>query len=192
MRVQVASEAGEKPYRLEVPWGPTQSGSCFYDLREQPAALEHIEPARRHLALRSFLTLVNGSDSIFATVKAQTALSQDAAVASGAYAFASRVALVFARAELNFQRENYEALLMHLRELLEKDTAPDTLDAEFHIPFCYFHAAARAGHALAFHLRARGTTPEQAELRWGLGLARVQQALLFLSRALRQKTSQSN
>ena len=30
-------------------------------------------------------------------------------------------------------------------------------------------------------------TREQAEVRWGLGLARVQQALLFVARTLRQK-----
>jgi hypothetical protein len=41
-------------------------------------------------------------------------------------------------------------------------------------------------------LEAVGDSNEQATLRWGLGLAHVQQALLFSSRYLRQKISQKS
>jgi hypothetical protein len=41
-------------------------------------------------------------------------------------------------------------------------------------------------------LAAKGNTPEQAVLRWGLGLAHLQQALLFTSRHLRQQIAQKN
>jgi hypothetical protein len=40
-------------------------------------------------------------------------------------------------------------------------------------------------------LEARGTGGEQARLRWGLGVAHVQQALLFTSRYLRQQMGQN-
>jgi hypothetical protein len=41
-------------------------------------------------------------------------------------------------------------------------------------------------------LVGRGGTLEQAELRWGLGVAHLQQALLFLSRAVRQQKARAN
>jgi hypothetical protein len=39
-------------------------------------------------------------------------------------------------------------------------------------------------------LLAKGDSAEQAALRWGLGLAHLQQALLFTSRHLRQHLKQ--
>ena len=46
-----------------------------------------------------------------------------------------------------------------------------------------------AGLALGLRLEANGDSVEQAELRWGLGLAHIQQGLLFASRWLRQRSS---
>jgi hypothetical protein len=40
-------------------------------------------------------------------------------------------------------------------------------------------------------LAAQGDSAEQAVLRWGLGLAHVQQALLFTSRHLRMRLAQT-
>ncbi len=51
-------------------------------------------------------------------------------------------------------------------------------------------AAGRTGYGLRIQLSARGVTPQQAELRWGFGLARIQQALLFVSRTIRQQIAQ--
>jgi hypothetical protein len=48
------------------------------------------------------------------------------------------------------------------------------------------------GLALRVDLEAVGDSNEQATLRWGLGLAHLQQALLFTSRHLRQKISQKS
>ncbi len=45
------------------------------------------------------------------------------------------------------------------------------------------------GLALGLRLEANGDSVEQAELRWGLGLAHIQQGLLFVSRWLRQRSS---
>jgi hypothetical protein len=42
------------------------------------------------------------------------------------------------------------------------------------------------GFCLRLLLFARGAAQDQAQLRWSLGLVRVQQALLFLARAIRQ------
>ena len=45
--------------------------------------------------------------------------------------------------------------------------------------------------ALWLRLAAKGESPEQAVLRWGLGLAHIQQALLFTSRYLRLHLAQT-
>jgi hypothetical protein len=45
---------------------------------------------------------------------------------------------------------------------------------------------------LGIELEAVGDNSDQAALRWGLGLAHLQQALLFTSRYLRQLISQKN
>ena len=47
-------------------------------------------------------------------------------------------------------------------------------------------------NALRLTLTGRGSTPQQAELRWGLGTAHLQQAMLYLSRALRQQQARAN
>jgi hypothetical protein len=47
-------------------------------------------------------------------------------------------------------------------------------------------ADGRRGFCLRLLLFSRAAAQEQAKLRWSLGVARVQQALLFLARALRQ------
>jgi hypothetical protein len=92
---------------------------------------------------------------------------------------------VFAASGFNWERENYVALCVGLKELLERDTAISTR-AVLRISPCDFTAENRRGYCLSIRLVAEGNSAQQAELRWGLGLARVQQALMFRSRALKQ------
>ena len=73
-----------------------------------------------------------------------------------------------------------------LKELLERDTA-NAARAVLRISPCDFTAENRRGFCLGIRLVAEGSSAQQAELRWGLGLARIQQALLFRSRALKQQ-----
>ena len=96
--------------------------------------------------------------------------------------------MIFTRDEFNFTQERYEDAVRRLVELWMKDFASaDTLTVRLEMVPCRYAAQDRVGIALRVMLAARGATPEQAETRWGLGLARVQQALLFVSRAMRVK-----
>ncbi len=191
MHVEVAIRADESGETLEMPWESSDPEIRYFDLREDPRAIARIEAARRHLPLRSFLVAVNSEDSVFTTARCKTWLQQ-AAAASGAEAceFASHVDLVFAPEPFNFQRARYDNLTQRLQELLSRETAPDALRSELSVRPCRFHPAGRLGFCLRILLRARGATPEQAELRWGLGLARIQQGLLFISRIVRQQIAQ--
>jgi hypothetical protein len=196
MRVDVVFEPAEASDCLEIPWESADPENRYFDLRENPGALERLEAARRHRPLRSFLAAVNSADSLFSTARSKAWLRQEhgSSPASDVDSceFASRVDLMFASEAFNLEWAHYDALARRLEELLTRDPSPDTLGAELRVHPCRFRAPGRPGFYLRILLSARGATPEQAELRWGLGLARIQQALLFSSRLLRQQIGQAS
>jgi len=182
MRVEIVEEAEGAPPASAFP--PEEN---YFDLRTNPGAIGQIAAARQYLPLRNFLTSVNSAESIFATASASTKSELPAAVsADQACEFASQARIVFAEPSLNWERRHYLDLSSGLKELLERDTA-DALRATLRISSCDFTAEKRTGFCLDIRLIAAGNSAQQAELRWGLGLARVQQALLFRSRALKQQ-----
>jgi hypothetical protein len=162
----------------------------YYDLRANPQAIEQIAAARQYLPLRNFLASVNGAESIFATASAATKSDLPPGVsADHACEFASQARIVFEEPSLNRERKHYVELSSGLKELLERDAA-DTIRATLRISSCDFAAKNQCGFCLDIRLVAEGNSAQQAELRWGLGLARVQQALMFRSRALKQQISE--
>ncbi len=173
--------------------GPAASfppGENYVDLRENPHAVELIAPARQYLPLRSFLTAVNSAESSFTSASASTQADSPASVSAGdAYEFASQARLVFAEPSLNFERDRYVDLTAGLKDLLERDSG-DAIRAVLRIGTCDFPAKNRRGFCLSIRLVAQGVSAEQAEMRCGLGLARLQQALLFRARALRQQSGE--
>jgi hypothetical protein len=165
-------------------------GENYVDLRENPHAVERIALARQHMPLRNFLTVVNSAESLFASASASTQADSPATVSAGeAYEFASQARLVFAESSDNFERERYRDLTAGLKELLERDSG-DAIRAVLRISSCDFPAQNRRGYCLSIRLVAHGASADQAEMRWGLGLARLQQALLFRARALRQQSGE--
>jgi hypothetical protein len=185
MRVEIVEEAEDQS---PAPAFPPEKN--FLDLRANPPAIEDIAAARQYLPLRNFLGSVNSEESIFATASAATKSDLPAAVSAGpAYEFASQARIVFAEASLNWERRHYVDLSAGLKELLERDTAEATR-AVLRISSCDFTAENRRGFCLSIRLVAEGSSAQQAELRWGLGLARIQQALLFRSRSLKQNIAE--
>ena len=184
MRVKLRMELDAEHPGVKLP-------ASYVDLREQPGAIEQIEPARLYRPLRGLLAALNSADSVFASVACQT-WTKEAAGESPAAEFGSRVDVIFAAQRHNFERGSYESLAGGLRELLERESGADTLAAEVSILRCGYKQSARAGYALRLILTGHGETPEQAELRWSLGVAHLQQALLFLSRAVRQQQAPTN
>ncbi len=159
----------------------------YVDLREDPHAAERIGPARQYPPLRIFLSAVNGTDSSFSSASANTQVDSPASASSGEdYEFAAQARLVFAEPSFNFERDRFMDLTAGLKELLEGDSE-DAIRAVLRISLCDFTAQKRRGFCLSIRLVAHGISAEQAEMRCGLGLARMQQALLFKARALRQQ-----
>jgi hypothetical protein len=186
MRVEAVDSLSVAEMTIEVPWQDA-GGDSYIDLREDPDSVARIAAASDHPPLAGFLAVVNGEGSLFSTVRAKTwteTLPQE----SGEYAFHSRIDMIFTLEEFNFMPERYEDAIRRLIELWMKDFASaDTVAVRLEMLPCRFAGEGRTGIALRVILSARGASPEQARTRWGLGLVRVQQALLFISRAMRQK-----
>lgn len=191
MRVEERWELDDEDEAVEIPWENRARGTRYFNLRDEPAAIAEIEPARRQRPLHNLLIALNSADSLFRTVRAQVWLEPEAAAGQDASAFASRLDVVFGDERMNFDRAPYLMLLEGLADLLTRDSG-DTLHAWLTVRRCRFSESGREGYSLATFLTAQGETPGQAELRWGLGLARVQQALMFLSRVIRQQWARSN
>jgi hypothetical protein len=190
MRVKLRLEFDAEPAGLEIPGDGGEPGG-YVDLGENPAAIEQIEPARLHKPLRGLLVALNSAESEFASVACRTWTKEDPGVAETSE-FGSRVDVIFSGQKHNFERSIYVSLAEGLRELLERESGGETLAAELCVLRCTYRKSRRAGYALRLILTGHGGTPAQAELRWGLGVAHLQQALLFLSRAVRQQKARAN
>lgn len=182
MRIEIVDDAGSE---AAVPAFPP--GENHVDLRQSPHAVERIAAARQYLPLRNFLTAVNSAESVFATATVATECKSPPPASLGElHEFGSWTRLVFTTPSLNFDRGRYEELAVGLKELLERDSG-ESARGVLRIALCDFPEQNRRGYCLVIRLVARGDSATQAELRWGLGLARVQQALLFRARALGQQ-----
>lgn len=162
----------------------TTEGSEFVNLREDPTGIARIAAASEHPPLAAFLVAINGEGSLFSTVGIRVCSS--ASSQSGEeFSFHSQVDLIFAHQPFNFIADHYEDAVRRLVELWMKDSA-DSLTARLEILPCQFESHSREGVGLRIVFTARGASAEQARTRWSLGLMKVQQALLFVSRAMRQ------
>jgi hypothetical protein len=185
MRVEAANSLGVSGAAIEVPWSAA-GGDHYLDLRENPAAITRIGVAQEYSPLAGFLTVVNGAGSLFSTARTKV-WEESASQAGTEFTFHSRVDLMFARSEFNFIPERYEDAVQRLVMLWMKDSSGDALSVRMEILPCAYGDAKKEGAALRLTLTSRSASAEQARVRWRLGIVRVQQALLFVSRAMRQK-----
>jgi hypothetical protein len=129
-------------------------------------------------ALKGFSTAIASDDSLFQCDHPIPHIVGDALCTAD-------FVLSFRDQSLEANRRLHLALVEKLLELLRADGSAETLAARICL-------AKRDGAiTLCLRLEARGQSIEQARLRWALGVAHVQQALLFTSRYLRQKIGQN-
>jgi hypothetical protein len=186
MRFEVVNRLNSAASAIEFPWGDASNG--YLDLRESPIEIQQIEAARQNSPLAGMLAATNSPPSIFCTVRAKVGQERDAKAAPDeAEQFYSRIDLVFAYPSLNSGSAHAEDAARRIVDLWMKDSDAEHLQARLEILPCRFVAQNASGAALRIILTARGNSAEQARMRWGLGIARLQQTLLFVSRAMRQK-----
>ncbi|HEY6387527.1 MAG TPA: hypothetical protein VIX91_17770 [Candidatus Acidoferrum sp.] len=147
------------------------------------------------LAVKGFLAAIESDDSLFGVAQPLAGPSTEESP-SGRVCFGD-IVLEFRQAELNANRSLHFLLIEKLIELLKEAGSAETLDATLCLTQGSTSVGTAAGAArsqekpnqkelaLWIRLAAKGDSPEQAVLRWGLGLAHIQQALLFTSRHLR-------
>jgi hypothetical protein len=149
------------------------------------------------LAIKSFLAALESDDSLFCV--AQPLAGPSAEESSSGRVFSEDIVLEFRQAELKSQKSLHFTLIEKLIELLKDAGSNDTLQAILCLRSTSTLGSNSAGEEkpnlkeleLWIRLAAKGESPEQAVLRWGLGLAHVQQALLFTSRFLRMHLAQT-
>lgn len=132
---------------------------------------------------RGFLTSLSAEPSPFLIVRHKL-WSADSNWESEPILFASRVDLTISKGEQTLDRHQYLDFAAGLAKLLDREPG-DALRVELQIGSPRFPEGGQ-GLCLGVVLAARGAGRDQAQLRWSLGLTRVQQALLFEARALRQ------
>jgi len=185
MRVESANLLSDKTVRIEFPWKDA-TGDEYLDLRENPGAITQIAAARESPPFARLLLELNGEGSQFRTIRAKV-WAEAAGQAGGEDSFHSRMELIFAHDPFNTIPKRFEDAVRRLVELWMKDGSSDALAARLEILPCTHAPGARPGGALRITLVARGANAEQAQTRWALGVVRLQQALLFVSRAMKQK-----
>lgn len=147
--------------------------------------------AAASLAIKNFLGAIDSEDSLFCMAQPLTGPAADDSANGRVYS--GDIVLEFREAQLSRQRSLHFLLVEKLAELLKEVGSQESLAATI----CLTKASisvdtlgsdekgSQKELALWIRLAAKGESAEQAVLRWGLGLAHVQQALLFTSRQLR-------
>jgi len=145
---------------------------------------EPFEKASESQVLANFRAAVSGKDSCFWLQDSVAGFPGQSDDVHGAYA--GQFVIAFRRLDLSNDRNLYLFLLQTLQELLKEISSSDALFATM----CLTAPATEKTHAgdpyLVLQLEAIGSTAEQAEVRWSLGLVQLQEALLSASRLLRQ------
>jgi hypothetical protein len=140
------------------------------------------------LAMQNFTSALQGDDSFFDSRpigKWQVISAGDGrATCAGGFVLALRGREAGRNRGLHFQ------LIQKLVELLKNAGSAEILEARLCLSSETEQESGQAAFSVRMELESMGDSNEQAALRWGLGLAHLQQALLFTSRYLRQQSSQ--
>jgi hypothetical protein len=150
---------------------------------QEATSLPVLDDAAVHRALQNFFSAVESDDSLFAaeSVGAVPAASASGGTCTGDFVLRFRDARFAANRTLHF------SLVERLLELFRQAGSAPSLFASLCLSADAAAETNRAELRLRLRLEAQGNSLEQAQRRWGLGLAQVQQALLFTSRYLRQQ-----
>jgi hypothetical protein len=153
------------------------------------------------LAIKSFLAAIESDDSLFCVAQPLSGPSVDPTLSGRVYS--GEIVLAFREAENSRNRSLHFLLMEKLIELLKEAGSQETLESTLCLTSGSISASSSTGSsgsrekanqkdfAMWIRLTAKGDATEQAVLRWSLGLAHIQQALLFTSRHLRLHLGQT-
>jgi hypothetical protein len=139
------------------------------------------------LALENFRSALQSGESMFDSQEAGKGPSLTGG--EGPARCAGEFLVAFRDSEQGRNRGMYFQLIQKLNELLKDAGSPEVMGVFLCLISEGRKEIPKGAFCLRIRLEATGESKEKAALRWGLGLAHLQQALLFTSRYLRQKTS---
>jgi hypothetical protein len=151
-------------------------------------AVVAVNDAGVNRALQSFTAAISSEESLFAAEMIHAVVMGGS---DGQEVCVGDWELQFRSASLASNRRLHFLLIEKLLALLKEAGSADSLAASLCLRSSSAADAKLGELALKLRLEACGNSVEQAGLRWALGLAHVQQALLFASRYLRQQITQS-
>ena len=153
-------------------------------LPEQGAAAGEVaEDTSVKLALQNFQSAMQGDDSLF--VSKHKGNWREGRAGDGRGICRGNFSLFFKEEEFGRNRGLYFQLIQKLIELLKSAGSQEVLMARLCLISAGKNESSPGVFSLGIELEAVGDNGDQAALRWGLGLAHLQQALLFTSRHLR-------
>lgn len=159
-------------------------------IAKRPAKAEALAgEAAATLAMKNFVAALASDDSLFALLEPIAGPARDGD--SSEQILFGDLVLGFKQEELSRQKSLQFLLVEKIIELLKEAGSKDTLEAKLCLGSRSANEESQKETALSVRLLAKGDSAEQAALRWGLGLAHLQQALLFTSRHVRQHLRQS-
>jgi hypothetical protein len=146
-----------------------------------------VNDAPENRALQTFISSLSSEDSHFLMEHPGSGAFHAAGQAGEIYS--GDFLITFRSLEDQKNTSLHFTLLEKLSELFHSAGSSDTLGVILSLRKAPSKEAENKGLVLRLRLEATGDSAEQAELRWGLGLAHIQQGLLFASRWLRQRSS---
>src|SRR6267143_2842603 len=142
------------------------------------------EGASLRLALQNFQSAIEGDDSLFVSeFRGNWWMSR---AGDGRGIWSGNFSLTLRSGDYGRDRGLYFQLIQKLIELLKDAGSQEVLMARLCLISAGKDESSPGVFSLGIQLEAVGDSNEQAALRWGLGVAHLQQALLFTTRYLRQ------
>ena len=149
------------------------------------------------LAIKTFLAAIESDDSLFCV--AQPLAGPSADEGAGGRIYFGDIVVEFREVANSRNRSLHFILMEKLIELLKEAGSQESLETTLCLTSGSISVSTSGNPvkpnqkelALWMRLAAKGESAEQAALRWALGLAHIQQALLFSSRHLRMHLAQT-
>jgi hypothetical protein len=167
MRVQIVDEIASLKARLG-----SNSGKAFENVGE-------------NLPLAEFRAALTGRDSFFHLQDCVVEFPERSSRSHGACV--GEFVIAFRRLDLIGNRSLYSRLSQTLQGLLKATSSSDALFAKLCVLPPSTEESRPSEFSLIVQLEAIGSTPEQAELRWGFGLGHIREAIISASALLREQ-----
>jgi hypothetical protein len=206
MQVDSSIELGRDDSALEFPWKSDDGSLRYYDLRSDPALIDHLAEVADNPELRRFLLRINAAGFALQTVKCDVWSTDEILPEEEIFAarkkFVCYVDLIFADNTLRLSLDAHTEVITELCKLLQ--SAPEMASTvEFVMRHCHYYREAsdfgstleaslapaddsagarirdsQLGFSITVYVSGFGDSEQEARLRWSIALTLLQHALV--------------